>query len=886
MKKVIFSSFGDVNNFVENQVLDAIKSGGKVTYVLPTKNAAYQYREKYVRQLGGISNLDFVGLDSIRKKSTNKKVLDRSLKKYVIKRILNSGDFKFLNSNNGMANSISTIVTLGRESLVGSEVFKNSKKDFLREIGEVYQKYESFLSKSKYTDLADVTNLKSDMGLVIFDGFYSVKKADIRFIDSVAKFNDVIFNVPYLLKDINYANKLVDNLEKIGFEIFKDNAERTVNDVLDFLKNEHRLNFSDVKHDEEGIKLFKFIKKDLIEGKRPDVISLSDVKKIRQMASFEKIKLNYIANKGVELKIVEEFKSLVNYTLEQNRTNLLRRLDLKYFRVEGSNEKINSEILKIDFKNLDELVKNTQTEISSEIELKPFFETLESLKVSINSKDIFANYSNLFSNLLDKAVDAIEEFYVVLGDYEIYKNDISALNAIHSILDKLIEYGEYFSEVSLKEYTDILLEYLDKISIEDNDPFKSKVFTLDGSLKYKFDNLYITSFDENFPKYRSDNFIVETEYEFLKEIGFELDNEDEIYQRELLKLLIALNSANKTIIFRDEENVSAYNSILNLDSISENRVSTMTELFSKSILEVKGGNDLGYLEMYQSKNDIEEILNRIFEERLRILLGNKVTLSGNAKEILKLKIDNRGFKVSDLDSWVRSPYSFLYLELVGLKDFVEDPDQTNMEIGIDFHKILERYFKQCDSLDLNRLNEIVESVAQNRELPKLRKEIYSAMLSEYIKADLENRDGFKPKYFEHPFVIKIGKIELKGRIDRVDENFEGNVIITDYKLSNAYGFNKQGMEVFQIPIYMSFFEGKCVEGKYGVIKKSEVSHVIRNAEKLGKIKGASNQLSTEEFDAKLADALNNALSIIYFMYDGIFDDWDDVDSRIKDLARS
>lgn len=137
-----------------------------------------------------------------------------------------------------------------------------------------------------------------------------------------------------------------------------------------------------------------------------------------------------------------------------------------------------------------------------------------------------------------------------------------------------------------------------------------------------------------------------------------------------------------------------------------------------------------------------------------------------------------------------------------------------------------------------------------------------------------------------PFIIKIDTIELRGRIDRVDQSVDGKIIVTDYKLSSAPGFEKQGTEVFQIPIYMSFFEGACVEGKYGVIKEARVSHVIRNIDEIGKIKGARNQLSTEEFKDKLQESLDNALKVIYLMYNGIFDKWDDVDSRIADLARS
>ncbi|SUB74476.1 PD-(D/E)XK nuclease family protein [Peptoniphilus indolicus] len=886
MNYAIYSNFGEFNDTVEKRVLEEINSGRKVTYILPTKNAAIQYRNYYVNKLGGISDLDFVGLDSLRKISTSKKVLDRSLKKYFVKNILKNGKFESLYFSGGMVSAISTLIALGRESLVDSTLFENASENFLKEVGEVYKKYEDFISNSKYTDLTDIESFKSETGLVVFDGFYSMKKADIKFIEKIANSHEVIFNIPYLLIDINYTEKLVDRLKKIGFEIRRDEPKKRVLDVIEELKSEERLKFANVKSDRENEVLFKFLKRDLLAGKRADVITLSDVKNIRQLENIENLKLNYISTKVNEIKIVEEFKILIDYILEQNRGNLIRRLNLNYFKINSSDEKLISEISKIEFKDLNSLINNTQTEISAEIDLTQFLATLEELKIDIKSRDTFENYSDIFLSFLENTKESIENFYGMLNDIEVYKNDLNTLNSIVLVLNNLKEYGEHFGMVSVKEYTELLIEYLDRISFENRDPFKSKVFSLDGSLKYNFENLYITSFNENFPNYRSGNFMIETQFEFLKQIGFEVENEDEIYQRELLKFLIAISSSENTVIFKDEENLSAYSFMLNLDKVVEDRISTMSELFSNVILESKKEISENYLDMYQSKRDIEDIIMRIFEERLRNLQDNKVTLSGNAKDILKSKIEKRGLKVSDLDSWVRSPYSFLYLELVGLKDILKEPEKINMQMGTDFHKILERYFRKYDTLDQKKLEEIVEPITNNSDFPQLRKKIYCAILSEYIKVDLENRDGFRPKEFEMPFIIKIGNIDLSGRIDRVDQSVDGKIIVTDYKLSSAPGFEKQGTEVFQIPIYMSFFEGACVEGKYGFIKGAKVSHVIRNIDEIGKIKGARNQLSTEEFKDKLQESLDNALKVIYLMYNGIFDKWDDVDSRISDLARS
>ena len=47
-----------------------------------------------------------------------------------------------------------------------------------------------------------------------------------------------------------------------------------------------------------------------------------------------------------------------------------------------------------------------------------------------------------------------------------------------------------------------------------------------------------------------------------------------------------------------------------------------------------------------------------------------------------------------------------------------------------------------------------------------------------------------------PFIIKIGNIDLSGRIDRVDQSVDGKIIVTDYKLSSAPGFEKNKVQKF------------------------------------------------------------------------------------------
>lgn len=883
MSVVYYSKFGKLNSKIEDKILKHLKNEDVVTYISPTASSSIQNREKYVKKFGGISNLKFLGMDSIRKRASNKEVLDGSFRKYIIQNIIKNGNFKEIKATEGMCNDVSVLINLARENLVKAEDFQKSKSLILKEIGEVFEEYEKFLNTSKYTDLSEVSEVDFNMGLVVFDGFYSMKKSDLAFIEKILKNHEVIFNIPYKLNDISYTDKFVNELIKLGLKV---EVEDSVS-FNEFIKDKSiDIRFVKVDTKKQDNVLFKFLKSDLLNNSVPGIVNLTNQNDIDIISGFEHLELNYMGQNSKKIKLIEEFKTIVEYTLEANRTNLLRRIDLKYFKINSYSSVINKELLKINFFDLDSLIEKTNLEIPSSIDLIEFYSMIEEIKIDIKKQGSFKSFSDYFIEKLEIARIFVEDFYEKTNDISIYIHDMNTIQKLQSVLERLIEYDNHFGEVSLQEYKNLLFDYLENISYVDTDPFKIKLFSLNSSLNYKFDRLYITGFNSDFPNYDKSNFILEKESEFLESVGMEIETDKEVYERELLKVLITIANSNKAIILRNEEDVSIYDNLFDVNFVKEDRVSTTTELFYKTIDNIDEKDFEDYLSMYQVNENLNEILERMFHERLRKVNGNIVTLSDNAIDVLKTKLDNRGFRVKDLDEWVASAYNFLYLNLVGLEEIIKSPkEEWALEMGTDFHKILENYFKNYDYFDEDILKNMINNVLMDRELKEIRKDVYYSLLSEYINEDLKEREGFKPIGFEVPFEIRFNNNVLKGRIDRIDE-LNDKIIVVDYKLSDAPGFSKQGIEVFQIPIYMSIFVGRCVEGKYGVISKGQVSHVIRNAEIMGKIKGARNQLDTNQFNEKLYEAKSNAENILYFMYNGIFDKWNNVDARIIDLARS
>jgi RecB family exonuclease len=79
-----------------------------------------------------------------------------------------------------------------------------------------------------------------------------------------------------------------------------------------------------------------------------------------------------------------------------------------------------------------------------------------------------------------------------------------------------------------------------------------------------------------------------------------------------------------------------------------------------------------------------------------------------------------------------------------------------------------------------------------------------------LAEDAEDESGFAPAFIEHPFgtdgsTVDIGGIPLRGRIDRIDVDSSGCVLVVDYKRSCSarHGADKLLLEgLVQIPLYL------------------------------------------------------------------------------------
>ena len=201
---------------------------------------------------------------------------------------------------------------------------------------------------------------------------------------------------------------------------------------------------------------------------------------------------------------------------------------------------------------------------------------------------------------------------------------------------------------------------------------------------------------------------------------------------------------------------------------------------------------------------------------------------GLAEEMNTLAGPGSVFSPSRLENYISCPQRFFFGNVLGFEA------QSEPELGMDvaqrgslLHRILENVYQGAeDATDLPSLLDTLDRIAPQEfaESPKIegfrptplweieQQEMYAA-LTKSIKALHEESHGWTPSFFEGAFglngkpelVFEVqGKeIHLRGLIDRVDKNAEGELRIIDYK-SGSSGLTAKDLESgkrIQLPLY-------------------------------------------------------------------------------------
>ncbi|EDP6918166.1 hypothetical protein GWW69_03315 [Campylobacter upsaliensis] len=182
---------------------------------------------------------------------------------------------------------------------------------------------------------------------------------------------------------------------------------------------------------------------------------------------------------------------------------------------------------------------------------------------------------------------------------------------------------------------------------------------------------------------------------------------------------------------------------------------------------------------------------------------NALKLNYKAKQIkleppqapkLKHNLFATPLSYSRLTLFLESKRTYFYKYIKHLKeprelkmDIKEQNDRKRLKnLGIFIHRILELYYKHYDFFDEKLFASLLENEGQKEGLDALDLELLKIKFKEFAKKEQERfKQGYHIKHLElnidKSIILEGQRIELIGKIDRIDSNERFGELILDYK---------------------------------------------------------------------------------------------------------
>ena len=230
-------------------------------------------------------------------------------------------------------------------------------------------------------------------------------------------------------------------------------------------------------------------------------------------------------------------------------------------------------------------------------------------------------------------------------------------------------------------------------------------------------------------------------------------------------------------------------------------------------------------------------------------------VSDNTKEKLKEHFKSRPFSTTAFNMYGECPYKFFLARVLNLSPPDEEGEYTAISKGTVLHRVLEIFFKNHrGGLKGEKIDEYTEEIQslidENMESMNLKENFSHPLLFEiekkelaesvikYITSYIKQAGNFKPVYFEMGFGFNkdfsfefAPDILFSGKIDRIDEDSKGRLVVFDYKSGSTPDIKQieEGTNL-QMPLYImaceELLKKPVVGGAFISLKKGDVDNIL------------------------------------------------------------
>lgn len=881
MRTLYALNIGQENRIVEDFVLNKLKNREDIAYILPTVEAIEKVKKYYIDKTKGFINLKFYTFDSLKKYAMESVNMDEIFSMYIISRILKENRYYLLNNvTEGLIQKTYNFIKKVKVDSLDLNKLKNSNIKILEELADVTYKYNIFLKENDLRDGFNIKIEKDKLNLknVIIDGFYTFDKVSIELIKSMGN-TDIIINIPYFTGNMKILEDNKKLFKYLGFDI-KDYTEKiNIEDRIKSYKDKIRVIIEDNKRD-EAFTIYQEIKKraliDNISFCDMGIAYANENSSILSFMKNENFEFNIKSYRVNTSNIVSEFKTILDYILNPDCENIFRRIESNYFSITDNKDDMEYYLRQINFKNINDLKNAVKENIEiDDYNFSIFMELLRELEKRPKERADFKYYCNYFMNYLKSAEKFILDSYDIFKNDEFFIRDMNIISSIRKVIEKLQTYNIIFGEESIDNYISILRTYIDNIVISKRNDYAVNYGSLIEYLFLDYNTVFICGLNEDYPDYTEKNFIFSKNVvNFLRNIGMDWKDEQYVYENEILKIFSIIEHTD--VVYISSSSKQNYSVIFDMLYNENSKVAIkksptkIEDLFCEVINEANNNifnnekiSNLNYF------NNYSDINRKIYGEDNRFENEYNGYINGKAKKIVDDILDKYYLSPSSIDNYIKSPFLFLFENILEVKSMNREfDDKEYLFIGNCYHKILQLYFNKFkNTLEEEELKKIAfnvffERLPLNEELSGINRLIFNYhynRILEFVKMDINSRNGEEPYLFEKNFKINIDGLKITGRIDRIDKSSNGEIII-DYKRSSVPSVSKvhEGKNT-QLPIYALAREN-TIEAKYASIEDAKFISVFGDISRRENLKGKS-AMGSQEYSEFLENARSNLLKI-------------------------
>ena len=814
-RKVYLGAFNNKNKKVLQQksinYLKDIK-GDKFYYLLPNGDLLKKYRREFIKAVEGTFEMNLFTFDDVVNEvieSSFLKTIDTPMKSLIIRNILEklskSGDLvyykEFVNMK-GFTESCINIIREVKRSLITPDTFLKKCPDlrFYKEMGLIYKEYEGVLVDKSLSDresdyLDSINTIKSkedfltDLDYIIIDEFYDFRPIELEIIKELSKKNiDIFINMPFGSEQDNLILKnSVDKLIDIGFDIeYLDNESKNIfEDFGSKLFTYNKDKYDYIKEIElvkspssylELKKIFKEVKQKLSQGlslSEMGVVLLSDSysDNLFKVSKEENLPLSISKTTSLAaLPLVKEFCNLIKSKLSQDsKESIINRIKSSYFPI--SNQDIRDEleyiVRRLNFNNIEELDSILKDNKNLKIPNNSLYNLIELIKKikhendSVHNIDSVTNYNKFFLQLINGyEVDKnIINKYKIINDYNIFHRDLSTLEKLKELLNKMDEVALVEKELSIEAYYQVLQDsLLEESIIEIGENLNGlNIMTPINARGKAHKILFIAGLSqEEYPRLNNSSFFLsDDKINYLRKIGIDIKDYHERYSNEALKFSTLFSSCTEKLYLSFSENsqeegkdipsmfLDEILSRIDGDEIKDKLNFTTIEMdylincdidsvtcekdFTNTLLYkyFKGEVEDDYLFLHNSTyKDKLKSINKVMTIESKRALIDFNEYSGLLNDTLiyeKIKNDfkDKVYSISYLESYSKCPYAFLLNNIFKVEEMGRTVEDFNpIDIGTVYHEVLNDYYnsyKEKLTKDIKSFN-VEDTIEYLREI--------------------------------------------------------------------------------------------------------------------------------------------------------------------------